>query len=347
MIYNRSLKDFFNPHESDREQLIPFLLARNALNYLINSLKIKSIIIPVFICPMVVDIFKNSGVRIYFYSNLDNNLEVPLNQIIDLVLRIESNEKIFFLWHDYLNITGDMPDKLYELLDTKNIEPIIDASHSLPSKYYKSKNVVFGFRKLLNEPFGALLRSRKEYVILPTELPKIKLFKFIMAHKFKTNILLMYKDYDNDLVHYFLKKIINLLDFYSFDKKNYFINNCYTHFKILNIHKKLNYLKISSVRKQNFLQYCKKFPENLNLNNFDTSSPYGFPLFTNNAKELRSRLWNKGIHSFLLWDQLHEDASECNDMSSDYLSKSILILPVNQDLTTDAMNKISEIINEE
>ena len=345
MIYNRSLQDFFTSSDRLNDQLIPFLLGRNAFIYLIKSLKIKTIILPSFICPMVVDIFKNSGVKIFFYSNLDSYLEVPINPILEVVSKIENTDQTFFLWHDYLNLIGDIPDKLYELLDKKNIESIIDATHSLPSKDYKCQNVVFGFRKLLNQPFGALLRTEKEHLIPSTELPKTKLYKFLLAHKFKTKILLMFKGFDNNLVNYILKKIIIFADIYSFDKNNYFINNSYNYNKILSLHNELDYQKIGNKRKQNFLQYCKYFPENLNINNLDISCPYGFPLVVKNNKLLRSHLWSKGIHSFLLWGSLHEDALECNNKDSNYLSKSTLILPVNQDLTLDEINKISKIIN--
>ena len=345
MIYNRSLQDFYTSSEEDNDNLIPFLLGRNAFNYLINSLKIKTIILPSYICPLVVDIFKNSGIKIFFYSNLDSHLQVPLKQIISIVSKIENTNQTFFLWHDFLNIIGDIPDKLYELLDKKNIESIVDATHSLPSKNYKCKNVVFGFRKLLNQPFGALLRAEKKQITPLNELSQIKLFKFLLAHKVKTNLLLMFKRFDYDLVNYCLKKIIIYSDLYSFDKNNYFINQSYNYNKIHSVHNELDYQKIGNKRKQNFLQYCNNFPKNIDTHNLDFSSPYGFPLIVKNNKSLRGHLWNHGIHSFLLWSSLHKDALEYNNKDSNYLSKSTIILPVNQDLTIDEINKISNIIN--
>ena len=46
-----------------------------------------------------------------------------------------------------------------------------------------------------------------------------------------------------------------------------------------------------------------------------------------------------------LWDLLHEDALERQNKDTNYLSHSILILPVNQDLTSDDINNIIRIIN--
>ena len=75
MIYNRALKDYYSDSKGHEDQLIPFLLGRNAFNYLIASLNINTILLPSFICPMVVDIFKNSGIKIIFYHNLDSQLD--------------------------------------------------------------------------------------------------------------------------------------------------------------------------------------------------------------------------------------------------------------------------------
>jgi hypothetical protein len=346
MIYNRSLQDFFTNSKRKNDQLTPFLLGRNAFVYLIQCLKIETIILPCFICPLVVDIFKNSGIKIYFYSNLDKNLETPINSIIEEISNIKITEQTFFLWHDYLNLIGDMPEKLYELLEQKKIQPIIDATHSLPGKDYKCQNVVFGFRKLLNQPFGALLKTTSKSNPPLITLPYIKSIKFLLAFKIKTNILIMFKGFENGLINYFLKKIITLTDYYSFDKNNHFINHSYHYDKIIDIHSQLDYQKIESRRNQNFLQYSINFPKNLNIKIFNTSCPFGFPLVTKNNVLLRSHLWGKGVHSFLLWRYLHEDALEYNDKDSSFLSKSTLILPVNQDLTINDINKISKIIND-
>lgn len=346
MIYNRSLQDFYIPAIKDSDNLIPFLLGRNAFNYLISSLNIKTIILPSFICPMVVDIFKNSGVKIFFYSNFDVKLQVSINQILSEISKIDNPTHTFFLWHDYLNIIGDIPDRLYDFLNKKNIGSIVDATHSLPSSNYKCKNVVFGFRKLLNEPFGALLRTEKIQVPPLSEIPQIKLLKFILVHKFRTRILLLFKAFDNNLVNYFLKKIVICADFFSFDKNNYFLNDIHTYSKVFDLHAVLDYQKTGYKRKQNFLQYAKYFPKNLNISNLNISCPYGFPLVVKNNLLIRAHLWGKGVHSFLLWGSLHKDASEFINKELNYLSKSLIILPVNQDLTLNEIDKICKIIDD-
>ena len=65
MIYNRSLRDEYLDHISN-DNLIPFLLGRNAINYLIENLEIKAILLPTFICPMVVDIFNYHKIEVFF-----------------------------------------------------------------------------------------------------------------------------------------------------------------------------------------------------------------------------------------------------------------------------------------
>ena len=83
----------------------------------------------------------------------------------------------------------------------------------------------------------------------------------------------------------------------------------------------------------------------IRLNNFDISCPYGFPLFIENNKQVRKKLWEMGVHSFVLWDTLHEDITHIKNTDSNYLSNSNLILPVNQDLSSNDIDKILNILN--
>ena len=344
MIYNRALKDYYSDSKGHEDQLIPFLLGRNAFNYLIASLNINTILLPSFICPMVVDIFKNSGIKIIFYHNLDSQLDSPIQPILKILSDISVDDNTFFLWHDYLNLIGDMPDELYEALEKNNIKAIIDASHSLPSKEYKCSNVVYGFRKLLSQPFGSLLKIKEKKYLPTNEIALIKVFKFLVFHKIQSIIFTIFKRFHNNLLNSLLKKISIFGDRYSFDKNDYFIKDNYNFKKTLSLHSLLDYNKIGIKRRKNFLQYLTAFPQKLNLNSLDISCPYGFPLMVNNNTKIRSKLWNAGIHSFILWGSIHKDVLERNN-NINCLLDSLLILPVNQDLSSDDIKKIIEIIN--
>jgi len=344
VIYNRALKDYYSDSKSREDELIPFLLGRNAFNYLIVSLDIKTILLPSFICPMVVDIFKNSGIKIIFYHNLDSQLVPPIQPILEMLSEISVDDNTFFLWHDYLNLIGDMPNELYGVLENINIKVIIDATHSLPSKSYKSPNVVYGFRKLLSQPFGALLKIKEKKYLPTNEIALIKVFKFLVFHKIQSIIFTIFKRFDNNLLNRLLKKISIFGDRYSFDKNDYFIRDSYNFKKTLSLHSLLDYNKISIKRRKNFLQYLAAFPQNLNLKRIDISCPYGFPLMVDNNIKTRIKLWNAGIHSFILWGSIHSDVSERNN-NINCLLGSLLILPVNQDLSSDDINTIIKIIN--
>ena len=222
MIYNRSLQDDYLDYKRDEDNLFPFLLGRNAFNYLIKSLEIKAILLPSYICSMVVDIFKHHEVEIFFYENLNKQLEVPLNDIFNKLRSIESSNKIFFLWHDYLNIIGDMPDELYDYLENNNIESIVDAAHSLPIKDYRCPHVIYGFRKLLNQPFGSLLQSKRHH-IKTKNCPLTKIWLFSLAYRIKTIFYLLLKNYDNKICNGFLKILSSFDGLFSFDKRDNFL----------------------------------------------------------------------------------------------------------------------------
>ena len=200
MIYNRSLRDDYLHYKNDKDNLIPFLLGRNAINYLIESLSIKAIALPSFICPMLIDIFKHHQVEIFYYEGLNKQLQPPVDDILTNLDKIQPQDQLFFLWHDYLNIIGDMPSKLYDYLAKNNIEPIIDATHSLPTKEYQSPIVVFGFRKLLNEPFGALVKlNGNTTTVTTTSSPLLKLWLIFLVYRIKATLLFIFKFFNNSL----------------------------------------------------------------------------------------------------------------------------------------------------
>ena len=186
MIYNRSLEDDYLNFKKDTDDLIPFLLGRNAINYLIKSHGIRAILLPTYICSMVVDIFKYYKIEVYFYENLNKQLEVPLLSILERVKDVRTEKKLFFLWHDYLNIIGDMPDELYNFLEKSNIEVIIDATHTLPLKNYKSKN-----KKIVQMPKTKNTRP----------------ISFSMSQKIPNPISGSFISRDFDLISSFLKEL--------------------------------------------------------------------------------------------------------------------------------------------
>ena len=66
----------------------------------------------------------------------------------------------------------------------------------------------------------------------------------------------------------------------------------------------------------------------------------------NNNALIRKKLWDQGIHSFILWNPLHNDVENNENKVSKYLSDSIVILPVNHDLDIKDIDRIAEVINE-
>lgn len=345
MIYNRSLQDYYLNQDNEPDNFIPFLLGRNAINYLIESLSIKAIILPSFICPMVVDIFQHHQVKIFYYEGLNEELQIPVNNILTDLCNIKSQEKLFFLWHDYLNIIGDIPNDLYDYLSENGIVSIVDATHSLPVKSYQSEIVIYGFRKLLNEPFGALVKLSVE-TASATTLPPFKLWLIFLAYRVKSALLFTFKFFNNSMLDKFLKRLSNIDRPLNFDSNSVFLYESFQRPAIKNKHRRLDYQKICSKRKRNFLRYVEKIPASLDFEKFDISCPYGFPLLVNDSRLIRKKIWNKGIHSFVLWKPLHMDIPEEKRKCSKYLSNSVVVLPVNHDLSIKDIDKIIGVINE-
>ena len=93
------------------------------------------------------------------------------------------------------------------------------------------------------------------------------------------------------------------------------------------------------------MKYYKLLPCKINLENYDNTCPFGFPLIVSDNKRIRKKLWDVGVHTFILWENLHEDISFHKSENSKFLSRSNLILPVNQDLSSNDIYKIIEILH--
>ena len=346
MIYNRPLQDYYLKQDNKQDNFIPFLLGRNAINYLVESLSIKAIVLPSFICPMVVDIFQHHQVEIFYYKGLNKQLQAPVGDILTSLGSIESQNQLFFLWHDYLNIIGDMSSDLYDYLSKNNIVPIIDATHSLPIKSYQAEIVIYGFRKLLNEPFGALVKLNVNNATGTDTSPLFRLWLTFLVYRVKSTLLFIFKFFNNSVINKFLKKLSNIDHSLNFDSNNVFLYDNFQRYAIMGKHRRLNYQKICDKRQRNFLRYVEKLPVLLNFKKLDTSCPHGFPLLTSNNKLIRKKLWAKGIHSFILWGSLHDNVPVKSNKYSKYLSDSIVVLPVNHDLSIKDIDRVIRVINE-
>ena len=346
MIYNRSLKDYYLRKKIADDHLIPFLLGRSAINFLIELYPIKAIILPRFICPIMVEIFKHHQVEIFYYESLTSELDVPINDILTNLSNVQSEHQLFFLWHDYLNIIGDIPFELDDYLLKNNIKTIVDATHSLPIKDYKSPVVIYGFRKLLNEPYGAFVKLDNGLNSVSTSHPPLKLFFFMIAFKIRASMLYIFKITENNFLNKLSVRLSNANLKFNFDQSYDFLHDSFQKPSITKKHRRLDYKKISKNRERNFHRYAEKLNVSFDLGKLNTSCPYGFPLLIKNNLQLRKKLWNKGIHSFILWNKLHPNIEENKSLVSEYLSNSIIILPVNHDLPIKDIDTVIEAINE-
>ncbi len=344
MIYNRSLKDSYHRSGRNDDKLIPFLMGRSAINYLIVSMQIRTICIPSFICPMVIDVFKHHNIQIFFYEGLNDQLEVPVDKIISTLEGISFSGKLFFLWHDYLSIVGDLPEELYAYCDENGIDPIIDATHTLPIKEYRCLTVVYGFRKLVNSPFGSFLKTSKPQESALKAPPMRRLFFLNLIYQVRRNIILLFNHLDFMWVNKCLKIISSRSGEFGVDLECVFLHDIFKYQKISDQHSRLDYGKIATQRQNNFMHLYNNLPNKFDINKVDVSCPYGFPLLSSENVKLRKYLWKKNIHSLILWNPLHADLQGHNFFYSESLSNSNLVLPVNQDLSEDDLNEIIEAV---
>jgi hypothetical protein len=329
MIYNRSLIDFYlNKNHNKNGNFIPFLLGRNAINYIVEVLDIDNIILPYYICPMVIKIFKSKNINVYYYEQFNDDLTILTNEILSSLNKLKLEGKSYFFWNDYLGILDDIPINIYQYLKHNNIVPIIDAIHTLPVKDYNSDIVIYGFRKLLNEPFGALLKLNKQNIENDS-------LSFLNSFLYRIGFYLKNKT---------LNLKINLFSKLDFDSNELFLYDKYQYKSLLKIHNKIDYNKICKKRKDNFIFLHENLPNKIDIDINNIKCPYGYPLMVKDNLYSRRKLWENNIHSFILWDKLYESDEIKNFKYIDLLKKSNLILPINQDLTQKELRIIIEVV---
>ena len=339
MIYNRPLSDFHKKNTNDMlPRLMPFLLGRNALNYLIKSLDISRVLLPNFICPIVREIFENNQVHIYTYDCFDCNFNIDEEEILKQFPK--NLDGLLFFWHDYLSIIGEIPEKIISFVKEKKIQTITDATHSLPYEKYNTNYVIYGYRKILTSPFGAFLKADNLEILTrePERPPNLSVSIIQVIFNFKIKILRFLKN--KKYAPNSLKKFFSLIDkSVSFDSKPTYFDREFSFIYISKRLEHIDYELIAKKRRDNFNFYLKNF-QVAYLKKLKKGCPYGFPLKVDDNQMTRTKLWNKGIHSFILW----KDCLSSSKFSDD-LTKKIIILPVNHDLYQDDLKEIIKVVN--
>lgn len=282
---------------------------RNALRYLIRSLGIKKINIPVFTCIAVEETLKKEKCEIKKY-----NIGKDLFPVQD----IPQNE--FVVYNNYFGVTGE------KVMEMSRVYPnlIIDNAQAFYSKQV-GRGSIYSLRKFFGVPDGGILRGKN----LPgLELERGSSFE-VMSH------LLIRKDIGAELGYKYFLKDEEIIDEYELEK----ISNL-TESLLGNI----DYEFVKKRRVDNF-NFIKSNLETLFPFYMDAEEdvPLIFPLLVENGGDLRSRLIQKKIFCAQYWPNVLTD-DKANSFEMD-LAKNIISIPIDQRYGLEDMKLIIKILN--
>tara|TARA_B100000886_G_C20370934_1_gene469518 strand:+ start:54 stop:1025 length:972 start_codon:yes stop_codon:yes gene_type:complete len=284
--------------------------ARAGFYFAAKNSNIKRIFLPILTCPQTEGPFKKLGLEVLHYK-LDQNL-LPKN------LETDSNDCL--LWTNYYGNASEK-DKLAMLEKFPNL--IIDNCHAFFSKPLKNAFNCYSTRKFFGVSDGGYLI--KEDLNLNQEINEDISYKNIthLIQQIETGINSGYK-----------KNLINE------DR----LNNKYLRMsrftkKVL---KSINYEKVMKIRKENLLSIHSQLDS---INEFEVnlnSETHIYYPFLRKDKDLRYRLIEKKLYNPNLWGHVINSTNELD--IENYLSKFMILLPIDQRYTKDDMDEICKIV---
>jgi dTDP-4-amino-4,6-dideoxygalactose transaminase len=300
------------------------------------------ILIPSYICSAVIQPFKKKRLSFEIYD-IKRDLSINFQ---DLREKICPKTKAILIIHYF-----GFPQSMYEIIEVckkYNLLLIEDCAHVLMSKY-NGKYVgtfgdasIFSFKKTLPDLLGrgaALLINNNnmhlnhfQYTDSALYRPNINIPKFL--YRRIQYFILQYK-----VCRYYIDKIIGLTDFIRL-RPNSHINSQY-----LNKLQRLDTLSLIAEYRDNFALLLENIIDCKNLrpvfNSLPTDvCPLGFPIFANNRDALFRKLLKNGIRPHILWEFLPKEINKQVFKDADYISKCILILPINNFVNVKKICKI-------
>jgi len=346
------------PHFMHRLHYTSF--GRDALYLAINILELtkkeKCILIPDYICWIVIDVLKKANMKYVFYP-VKKDLS-PDFEYVSKTLNTSNNINSILVVN-YFGFPQDY-NKIGNICKEFNLLFIENNTHSFLSRYNNrwlgtfGEAGIFSFRKIVPVPDGAGLYLKKN-----TEISDIISYKQARLSR-KDAFLFWAKMF----IRYFYNHSIDpfhLINYFTYNSRK-LLADMDTNERFELPGKTPSKLFYRLIDKICFDDIIKKRNDNysLLLRNIkhpcvapifpdvpEGVCPQNFPMIIKNGKrdELLLHLYRSGIRAYH-WPTLPEEIKQTNGYSdAKWLRENILLLPIHQDLSEKTIIKLSSIIN--
>ena len=298
------------------EKLHRFNYARNALEYLIKNKEITRLYVPFFLCQLVEEKCKELNVEVINYH---------INEKFLPELKIEESltENEFIYIVNYYGFVNNS-----KIIDLKKIynNIIVDNVQAFFQKPVDNVSTIYSCRKFFGVPDGAYLSDNSNSNCYD-EVQSIKDDIYYMIGRLEENANQFYLDF---------RDVSNNIKSRNIKKMSLFTQNML---------KAIDYEKVIKVREENFkfLNEAFKDVNKLSIEN-NIVGPYAYPLWLENASDIRRRMAENKIYIPLLWPNIQEE--NLTEIEKEYIN-NILPLPIDQRYTIEDMKYIKDVIEKE
>lgn len=282
---------------------------RNALLYILKSMKVKRLYLPFFLCDSVKDMCKKYKYKTQYYA-IDNNLY----PIIDW--NLGDDEYLYIV-----NYYGQLTEEKIILLKDKFNNVILDNTQAFFQKPIGEIPTIYSCRKFFGVPDGAYLytdvRIREA---LPHDVSRIRM-KHLLG-RYEETAQGFYSDFKENED--------------SFEQEPLKYMSALTH----NFLKGIDYASVRKKREENFLELDSALGDSNKLLWIMPEGPFAYPYYTDDGIRIRRILQEKKIYIPTLWPNVLEDMPE--DSFEYQCSANILPLPCDQRYSNKDMEYIIE-----
>ena len=284
--------------------------AKNALAYIIETKKIKHILMPFFMCRSSDSVFIQYNVKVEKY-HIDEHF-MPICE------KINENEWIYIV-----NFYGQLDNTILYELKKKYTNVIVDNTQSYFQMPIANVDTLYSCRKYFGVADGAFLYTNKKIDRQLEQDESYSRMTFLLG-RFECTASEFYDKYveNNALIEIQPIKTMSKLT--------------------ENLLRGINYNCVGSKRQHNFEKLYKAFSD---INELDLIVPYGafmYPLLIKNVCEVRKKLQLNKIYVPTLWPNVLE---ECKEGTLEYeFAKNILPLPIDQRYEISDMEYMEDMV---
>lgn len=298
-----------NEYKEYHNKAISLNLSRNCLLYIIKAKKIKKIFVPYFMCDSIEFIKKYCEVEYY---------KIDINFIPILKEKMKKDEYVYIV--NYYGQFNNFQLSKYKK-EYKNI--IIDNIQAFFQKPIKSVDTIYSCRKFFGVTDGAYLYTIAKLNEKIEQDSSINRFEYLLgraettANKYFKNFQENEQNLNNEELKYMSKT---------------------THILLQNI----NYKRVKKIRTNNYNYLKRKLNKINKIKVKNIKGAYMYPLYIENADEIRNKLIENKIYTAKLWPNVLEN--EKLDINAYNFAKNIIPIPVDQRYNKEDMKRIIEVI---